>query len=79
VVCRLALGEEINSADPDENRIEDYAAHQNSLLLIRRAILPELFTPMSAAQVAQLAVKHDLIVVSDEIYGRIIYGKITFD
>ena len=57
------------------NRRQNHASHQSHHHQLagqsdRHGLLPT----MSSARIAELAVKHDLYVLSDEIYARIIYG-----
>jgi aspartate/methionine/tyrosine aminotransferase len=67
---------EKNQFQPDPDEIESKITSRTTLLLTNSPANPTgtVYTDEVQRRLAELAVKHDLIVLSDEIYARIIYG-----
>jgi aspartate/methionine/tyrosine aminotransferase len=61
---------------PDPDEIESKVTPQTKIIITNSPGNPTgtVYTDEVQRRIAELAVKHDLIVLSDEIYARIIYG-----
>src|SRR6266852_4459947 len=82
--CKIALfmammalidpGDEVLQPDPQE--VADRITSRTKILITNSPSNPTgtVYTDEVQRQMAELAVKHDLLVLSDEIYARIIYG-----
>jgi aspartate/methionine/tyrosine aminotransferase len=68
---------EKNHLQPDPDEIAAKITPRTKILLANSPGNPTgtVYTDEVQRRVAELAVKHDLIVLSDEIYARIIYGE----
>jgi len=66
-----------NDLQPDPNEIASKITSRTKLLITNSPGNPTgtVYTNQVQRQLAELAVKHDLLVLSDEIYARIIYGE----
>jgi aspartate aminotransferase len=67
---------ERNAFQPDADEIASKITARTKILITNSPGNPTgtVYTDEVQRQLAELAVKHDLIVLSDEIYARIIYG-----
>jgi aspartate aminotransferase len=67
---------ERNRLQPDPDEITSKISRRTKLLITNSPGNPTgtVYTDEIQRRIAELAVKHDLIVLSDEIYARIIYG-----
>ena len=65
-----------NRLQPDPKEIESKITPRTKILITNSPGNPTgtVYTDEVQRQLAELAVKHDLLVLSDEIYARIIYG-----
>jgi aspartate aminotransferase len=65
-----------NQLQPDPKEIEAKITPRTKILITNSPGNPTgtVYTGAVQRQLAELAVKHDLLVLSDEIYARIIYG-----
>jgi len=70
---------ERNHFQPDPNEITAKITPRTKILLTNSPGNPTgtVYTGEVQRRIAEIAVKHDLYVLSDEIYARIIYGSIT--
>jgi aspartate aminotransferase len=68
--------EEKNKFQPDIAEIAAKITARTKVLIFNSPNNPTgtVFTDQTLAQIAGLAVKHDLWVIADEIYGRILFG-----
>jgi aspartate aminotransferase len=67
---------EKNNLQPDPDEIAAKITKRTRILITNSPSNPTgtVYTDQVQRRIAELAVKHDLIVLSDEIYARIIYG-----
>jgi aspartate/methionine/tyrosine aminotransferase len=67
---------ERNSFQPDPGEIADKITPRTKAVITNSAGNPTgtVYTDEVQRRIAELAVKHDLLVLSDEIYARIVYG-----
>jgi len=67
---------ERNRLQPDPDEIASRISRRTKILITNSPGNPTgtVYTDEVQRRIAELAVKHDLIVLSDEIYARIIYG-----
>ena len=65
-----------NYLQPDPQEVADRITSRTKILITNSPSNPTgtVYTDEVQRQMAELAVKHDLLVLSDEIYARIIYG-----
>jgi aspartate/methionine/tyrosine aminotransferase len=65
-----------NYLQPDPQEVADKITSRTKILITNSPSNPTgtVYTDEVQRQMAELAVKHDLLVLSDEIYARIIYG-----
>ena len=65
-----------NHLQPDPDEIAAKITHRTKILITNSPGNPTgtVYTDAVQRRMAELAVKHDLLVLSDEIYARIIYG-----
>src|SRR5581483_4860296 len=68
---------EKNKLQPDPDEIESKIMPKTKIVITNSPGNPTgtVYTDEVQRRIAELAVKHDLLVVSDEIYARIIYGE----
>lgn len=68
---------EKNHLQPDPDEIAAKITSRTKILLANSPGNPTgtVYTDQVQRRIAELAVKHDLLVLSDEIYARIIYGE----
>jgi aspartate/methionine/tyrosine aminotransferase len=66
-----------NRFQPDSNEIAGKITVRTKAILLNSPCNPTgtVYTDEGQRRIAELAVKHDLYVLSDEIYARIIYGR----
>ena len=66
-----------NKLQPDPDEIAGKITSRTKAILLNSPCNPTgtVYTDAVQRRIAQLAVKHDLYVLSDEIYARIIYGQ----
>ncbi|MBF0522446.1 MAG: pyridoxal phosphate-dependent aminotransferase [Candidatus Omnitrophica bacterium] len=64
---------------PDLNRLESSISPKTKMILINNPVNPSgyVFSRKELEYIVALAVKHDLIIVSDEIYDRIVFMDFT--
>jgi aspartate aminotransferase len=69
--------EEKNSLQPDPEEIEAKITPRTKAIILNSPCNPTgtVYTDAIQRRIAELAVQHDLYVLSDEIYARIIYGQ----
>jgi aspartate aminotransferase len=67
---------ERNHFQPDANEISAKITPRTKILIMNSPGNPTgtIYTDEAQRRLAELAVKHDLLVLSDEIYARVIYG-----
>ena len=74
----VAFGlEERNQLQPDPDEIAAKITPRTKAIILNSPCNPTgtVYTDAVQRRIAELAVKHDLYVLSDEIYARIIYGQ----
>lgn len=74
----IPLSEE-NNFQIDPKELEDRITDKTKMLIINDPQNPSgtVYDPCVLEQIAKIAVKHDLLVLSDEIYERIIYDGVV--
>ena len=68
-----ALGAQSFAAGPGRSRLQNHAAHADAAHEFAGQSDGTVYTDAIQSALAELAVKHDLWVLSDEIYARILY------
>lgn len=68
---------ESNGLQPDPDEIAEKITSRSKILITNSPGNPTgtVYTDEVQRRLAELAVKHDLVVLSDEIYARIVYGS----
>jgi aspartate aminotransferase len=68
---------EKNQLQPDPDELESKITPRTKIIITNSPGNPTgtVYTDQVQRRLAELAVRHDLIVVSDEIYARILYGE----
>lgn len=69
-----------NGFQPDPAKLESKITDRTKLLILNNPNNPTgaVYTPAVLEKLAALAVKHNLLVLSDEMYSRLVYGGAQF-
>jgi aspartate aminotransferase len=71
------VGKEENSFKITKNQLEEVITAQTKALIINSPSNPSgmLYTADELKEIGEVCVKHDILIVSDEIYEKLIYGN----
>lgn len=76
----IVSSEEKHNFEPDPGLLESLITPNTKAILINSPSNPAgiMYSRNSLEKLAQIAEKHDLIVISDEIYDKLVYDNLTF-